>query len=291
MVLAAVKEAWQPLRSQWLGERVLLAFEDRSLRGVSLRQGAIHTQPWESMLPAQTLERGMPDQVDVLGDFVGDLLLSMGLSQQPLRIALPAQAAHWRVITWPLEDWPDDPIEALRTIDPELGLPFALADAVIDVQPLPGKPLQALLVAAPRALVEAWISVLNIAGLTLERLVPAQACLRAALLPALHGLSPGSGVLLLQPEPDQTCLVQLWQQGVPRYERRLLSLDPALAEQLQTLVAFYASREPGVVLQQLWLTAPLPQQERLAAALALPLEMVDSPVYGSPVLQGLAEVR
>ena len=291
MVLATVKEAWQPLRSQWLGERVLLAFEDASLRGVSLRQGAIHTQPWVSMLPAQALERGMPDQIDVLGDFLGDLLLSMDLGQQALRIALPPQAAHWRVITWPLQEWPDEPIAALRTIDPELGLPFDLADAVIDVQPLPGKPLQALLVAAPRLLVEAWITVLNIAGLTLERLVPSQVCLRTALLPALQALNPANGVLLLQAEADQTCLVQLWQQGVPRYERRLLSDDEALSEQLQTLLAFYASRDPGFAVGQLWLTAPLPQQDELAASLQLPIELIDASAYGSLVLQGLAQLR
>ena len=34
MVLAGVREAWQPLRSQWLGERVLLAVDDRALQAV-----------------------------------------------------------------------------------------------------------------------------------------------------------------------------------------------------------------------------------------------------------------
>lgn len=290
-MLAGVKEAWQPLRTQWLGQRVLLSFDDRTLNGTAVSKGRISTPAWQSMLPAQALQRGMPELVDGLGDFLGDLLLSMGLGGQPLRIALPPEAAHWRVIAWPFDDWPDEPIDALRTIDPDLGLPYALADAAIDLQPLPGQPLRSLLVAAPRALVDAWVEVVNIAGAPLERLLPSQVCLRVALLNELEQLDPQAGVLLLLPGNSGLCLAQLWQQGVPLYERRLAIDDPQLIDQIQTLVAFYRSRDNGFLLRHLWLVSPLERQEHLAAALGLPLEQPDCAPYDSPVLQGLALVR
>lgn len=289
-MLATVREAWQPLRSQWLGEAVLLSFEDRVMRGMALRQGAISRPLWESMLPAQALENGMPELVDELGDFVGDLLLTEKLMGQAVRVALPAQAAQWRVITWPLADWPDDPIDALRTIDPDLGLPFALADAAIDLQPLPGRPLRSLLVAAPRALVEAWSAVFEIAGAPLERLLPAQVCLRQALLPKLQAADPRDGILLLHPA-GAGCSASLWQQGVPLYGRLFEADDPQLAEKLQQIVAFYRSREAAFNLRQLWLTASLPHHDELAAALQLPLEQLSFAPYDFAVMQGLAQTR
>lgn len=287
-MLAAVREAWKPLRSQWLGETVLLNFEERVLRGLGLRQGAISTPAWETVLPAQVLDNGMPELEDELGDFIGDLLLNQRLMGQAVRVALPVQAAHWRLIAWPFSDWPDEPIEALRTIGPDLGLPFALADAAIDLQPLPGRPLRSLLVAAPKALVEAWTRVFEIAGAPLQRLLPAQVCLRQALLPRLQAVDPREGILLLHPA-GAGCIASLWQQGVPLYERLFEADDPRLAEQLERIVAFYRSRDGAFNLRQLWLTASLPQQDELAAALRLPLEQLGFAPYDSAVMQGLAQ--
>ena len=290
MVLAGVREAWKPLRSQWLGERVLMAVDDRALQAVALRRGAISTPFWESMVPAQALVDGRPVLVDTLGDFLGDLLLSQGLMGQAVRLALPPQACHWRVVVWPLQEWPDDPLEALRTIDPDLRLPFALAEAAIDLQPLPGEPLRSLLVAAPKDLVEAWLAVFAITGSPLERLLPAQVCLRQALLPALQATPADGGVLLLHPSAAG-CTASLWRQGLPLYERQL-ALDPAqLPHGLDQCLAFYRSRDPSFRLSQLWLTAPLPAplHDQLAATLGVPLELLDGAPYASPVLQGLAQ--
>ena len=288
-MLAGVKEAWLPLRSQWLDERVLLAFDDRTLQGVGLRKGGIGTPGWQSMLPAQALHNGMPEIVDVLGDFVGDLLLSQGLMGQPLRVALPPQAAHWRVISWPFDEWPDDPIEALLTIAPDLGLPFDLDRAAVDLQPLPGRPLRSLLVAAPVQLVEAWIEAMALAGLPLERLVPAQVCIREALLPRLRGLDPRDAVVLLHPEATG-CSLQLWRQTVPVYDAQLPLNGPELAAAVETRLAYVQSREPDFRPQQLWISKPLPQQEALADATGLSLELLDSAPYDSLVLQGLAQL-
>lgn len=285
-MLATVRDTWQPLRSQWLGETVLLSVDDRLLRGMALRRGAISTPAWESQLPAQALAGGMPELVDVLGDFIGDLLLTLGLMGQAVRVALPHGAAHWRVISWPLDAWPDDPIEALRTIDPELGLPFALGDAAIDLQPLPGQPLRSLMVAAPRALVQAWTAVFEVAGAPLQRLLPQQVCLRQALLPKLEACDPRDGVLLLHPS-GSGCLASLWRQGVPLYERLLDADDPQLPARLEQIVAYYGSCDPAFRLRQLWLSGPLAAQEQLAVAFGQPLEQLDWAPYDSAVMQGL----
>ncbi|MEB3173203.1 MAG: hypothetical protein VKL97_05000 [Cyanobacteriota bacterium] len=277
------------MRSQLLGEAVLLAFDDRLVHGLALRRGAIATPPWQSMLPAQALAHGMPELVDVLGDFLGDLLLSQGLIGHAMRVALPPEAAHWRVISWPFDDWPDDPIEALRTIDPDLRLPFALADAAIDLQPLPGQPLRSLLVAAPQALVEAWTNVFEIAGTPLQRLLPAQVCVRQALLPRFAAADPRDGVLLLQPT-GAACSASLWRQGVPLYQRLFEADDPQLAAKLGQIVAYYGSCDAAFSLRRLWLTAELPQQHELEASLGLTLEPLDCAPYDSLVMQGLAQV-
>ena len=267
-----------------------MGVEDRVLRGLALRKGAISTPLWESMLPAQALANGMPELVDVLGDFLGDMLLSQNLIGQAVRVALPVQAAHWRLIVWPFDTWPDEPIEALRTIDPDLGLPFALADAAIDLQPLPGRPLRSLLVAAPQALVDAWSTVFEIAGAPLERLLPAQVCLRLALQSRLQALDPRDGVLLLHPA-GSGCLASLWQQGVPLYERLFVADYPQLASQLQQVVAFYRRQDPGFNLSQTWLTQAWTEQDRLGAALGCLLEPLDPAPYPSLVMQGLALAR
>jgi hypothetical protein len=271
-VLAEVRELWRPLRSQWLAERVVLSLEEPTLRGLALRRGAISVPVWESLLPAQVLADGLPLRVEELGDFLGDLLLSKGLMAHPVWLALPRPVAHWRVIEWPFDDWPDAPLEALRTVDPELGLPFALADAAIDLQPLsgvprPGQPLRSLLIAAPRQLVEAWIAVFAIAGATLERLVPAQVCLRQALLPALE---PQQDVLVLQCNGAR-CAAGLWRQGMPLYERQLDCDDPQLPAHLAAVLDYYGSRDPGFRASQLWLAGSLRDPAALARALGLPL--------------------
>ncbi|MEB3235532.1 MAG: hypothetical protein VKM98_08895 [Cyanobacteriota bacterium] len=273
-----------------MGEAVLLSVEDRVLRGLAVRKGSISVPQWESLLPAQALNNGMPEQIEILGDFLGDLVLNQGLMGQALRVALPLQAAHWRVITWPLDEWPDDPIEALRTLDPELGLPFALADAAIDLQPLPGRPLRSLLVAAPTVLVEAWSAVAEVAGVRLDRLLPAQVCLRQALLPALQAQDPRDGVLVLHPA-GLACMATLWQQGVPLYERQFDADDPRLGEQLQEIVDYYGSHDSRFGLRKLLTTAVVPQQSQLAQTLQVPLEQLDWAPYDSPVMQGLAQAQ
>lgn len=277
-MLAEVRELWRPLRSQWLAERVVLSLEEPTLRGLALRRGAISVPVWESLLPAQVLADGLPLRVEELGDFLGDLLLSKGLMAQPVWLVLPRTVAHWRVIEWPFDDWPDAPLEALRTVDPELGLPFALADAAIDLQPLsgvprPGQPLRSLLIAAPRQLVEAWIAVFAIAGATLERLVPAQVCLRQALLPALE---PQQDVLVLQCSGVR-CAAGLWRQGMPLYERVLGSDDPELPAHLAAVLDYYGSRDPGFRASQLWLAGSLRDPAALAATLGLPLRQLEGP--------------
>ena len=287
-MLAGLQDTWRPLRAQLWQQRVLLAFSEHGLHGVVLQRGLPLGESWQVQIPPQALLAGRPVLVEVLGDFVGDLLLDRGLISLPVSVALPAAAAHWRVVEWPLSEWPDDPIEALRTIQPDLGLPFGWPQISLDAQPLPGQPLRSLLVAAERSLVEAWIEVFATAGLSLDRLVPSQVCVRQALLASLEACDPDQGVVLLQPE-GTACRLLLWRQGVPLFERVLAPGGAGLIAAVQRCLAFYRQQEPALRFGQLWLSEPLPQANDLAAALDLPLEQLASAPYDSLVLLGLAQ--
>ena len=142
--------------------------------------------------------------------------------------------------------------------------------------------------AAERSLVEAWIEVFATAGLSLDRLVPSQVCVRQALLASLEACDPDQGVVLLQPE-GAACRLQLWRQGVPLFERVLAPGGAGLIAAVQRCLAFYRQQEPALRFGQLWLSEPLPQANDLAAALDLPLEQLASAPYDSLVLLGLAQ--
>ena len=257
---AKLKESWSDLqmqvaglRTRLLAPRLLVELHDGGLRGWA--KGFRQQQGVELPLPPGICRRGLPREVEALGDLVGDLLLELGMAGARVTAALPLQASQWRLIRWPLEEHPDEPEEALRQLAPELDLGFPLDQAYLNLQPLPPGPgaggpggsggdgdgggrdgggggVRSLLVASPRELVDAWAEVFDIAGLELHRLLPAQICEWRALqelglvaVPGAQALDqgplqgamqgPGQEQWLLQLEPEQQ---RLWlvADGVPQ---------------------------------------------------------------------------
>lgn len=268
---------------------VLLELQDDSLRGQVLNGSTPGPVDIEAPLPALTCRDGMPLETQPLGDLIGDLLVHTNNVDAYLLAALPAAAVQWRVVEWPLSEMPDDPVEALRQLDPLLRLPFGLEDAYIDLQPIPGPPpLQSLLVATPRALVHAWIEVFNLAGARLERLAPAQTCQLAALQPLLDKSLPGQLIVLLDPVPE-ACRLVLLRGGLPVFEH-LLPEDPDdLVDELQRCLRFYRRRDPHATSLRLLLTAPLLDQELIEEAVGVKAKLLEVEPFGSLVLQGLAQ--
>ena len=283
------KEVLRPIRAQIFPRQVLLELHDESLRGQVLRQQRPEPVSLEAPLPPLTIRDGMPLEKEPLGDLIGDLMVRDDLIDHFVLAALPPAAVEWRVVVWPFEDWPDDPARALRQIDPPLNLPYPLEEASVDLQPLPGKPGQMLLAAAPKLLVQGWIDVFALAGVQLERLAPAQSCQFCAVSSLLHDAPADLLVALVDSDPEAAaCRLLLIRDGLPVFERRLTGSGEVLADDLVRCVAFYRRQDPAVRGLRLLLTHPLEERSALESRLSVTAEDLTADPFGSLVLQGLA---
>ncbi len=270
--------------------QVLLELQDTFLRGQVLKDDGPLPVSLEAPLPALTCREGMPLELEPLGDLIGDLLVNENQQDAYVHAVLPLEAAHWRVIVWSDGEMPADPEAELRHLDPELNLPFALEEAYLDVQALPGSPPQLLMVASPRKLVDGWIEVFSLAGAKLDRLAPAQSCLLAALADELESAPPDRLLVLLLPE-DFECKLLLFHRGLPVFERSLPIGGEDLVDELKRCLVFYHRQAPELRSLRLLITAEIPGQELVEEALGLPARQLDWQPYGSLLLQGLAAQR
>ncbi|MCP9928321.1 hypothetical protein [Cyanobium sp. CH-040] len=286
MVLSGIRERWLPLRAELFPQTLLLDFsQPQLLIGQALKAGNPLEPLWTAPVPARTLRDGVPVVRDALGDFIGDLLLEHSRPYAGLVVALPRVLSEWRVIQWPDRREPADPVAALRARGSNLGLPFALTEAFLDVRPLPGTGSCSLLAGAARAAVEAWIDVFAIAGGNLRHLIPAQAALMAALQPTLEQATPGELVALLQPTTSD-CQLVVWRDGIPEYERILPLAIDQLIPVLRQALGFCRSAL-GASGVRLILAEPLEGGGAIEEQLGLPLEIADRGDYGSLHLRGL----
>lgn len=273
--------------AQMFPRLVLLEIADSGLCGQSYRDDQPGPLNLIAPLPAMACREGMPLEKESLGDLLGDLLLSEKQLDAFVLAVLPFEASHWVVLVRPFEDQPEDPIEALRKLDPPLNLPVSLTDAYIDLQPLPGHPDQLLLVASPRRLVDAWIDVFRLAGVKLDRLAPAQGCLMAAIEEQLRDSDDNELVALLMPAETE-CLLWLFHRGAPVFERSLPESGDDLIDDLMRCLAFYHRQEPGLRALRLLQTRTLDNQRELERSVGVTAEILSEAPYGSLLLRGLA---
>ena len=292
MVVARLQEEWQTLRSELFPTKVVLDLSDLVLTAQRLpKANQPLDAPWIVPLPAATCRGGRPLQTEALGDFIGDLLLSYGEIKALLSVVLPAPACYWRALQWPLSAWPPEPARQLRELQPDLGLPFALEQGWLDVMPVQGGDVDALVVAIERQLLADWLEVFNIAGVRLGRLVPAQVAWMVGLQERLLAADSTTLVGLLLPEPQALRLL-VWRDGVPLYERLLSGELEQWLGQLEACLRFLRWQQgiqaTGSI--ELLLAAGLAagQQQRLQLGCPQPLELLDSGGYGNLALRGLA---
>lgn len=282
-----LEDRLRPIRAQLFPRQLLLELQDDSLKGQVLRGAGPEPVSIDVPLPPLTCLDGQPLEKEPLGDLIGDLLVRDGLLDAVVLASLPEGAVEWRVIDWPSEAVPDDPIEALRTIDPTLSFSVPLAEATIDLQPLPGATPRMLLAVASRKLVEDWIAVFNLAGAQLERLAPAQSC-RLAAVNTLLELAPADELTLLIHPLAVGAQLLLLRRAEPVFDWPLPQEDDDLVREVNRCVAFYRRREPSIRRLRLLLSAPLPSQDSLQDALGVRAELLTPEPFGSLVLQGLA---
>jgi Tfp pilus assembly PilM family ATPase len=282
-----LEDRLRPVRSQLFPRLVLLELRDDSLLGQQMRGEGPGPVSIDLPLPPLTCLDGQPLEKEPLGDLIGDLLVRDGLLDAYVLASLPEGAVQWRVIDWPFDALPDDPIEALRTIDPPLPLTVPLADATIDLQPLAGPRPRFLLAVTPRKLVDDWIEVFTLAGAKLDRLAPAQSCRLAAVNALLQGAPADELTLLIHPLPAGSRLLLL-RRAEPVFDWVLPEMEDDLVREVNRCVAFYRRQDPSVRRLRLLLSAPLEGQEKLQDSLGVRAEILTPEPYGSLVLQGLA---
>lgn len=277
----------RPLQARLFPRQVLLELRDDVVRGQVLADGSPGKVRFDAPLPPLTCRNGMPLEREPIGDLIGDLMVRDNLMEAFVMAALPPAAAAWRVIEWPAGmPVPDDPIQAVRDLDPiSLRLPFSLSEAVIDIKPIAGS--KAILAASSRQVVDAWIQVFTHAGARLERLAPAQSCEFLALIAHLEGVSSRDLLLLLTPGPSTTRLLMV-RDGTPRFDRTLAATGHQLLEDVARSVAFYRRKDPEVRAVRLLLAAPMAEADSLAARLGVKPETIHSTPFDSLVIEGLA---
>ena len=184
---ALIQERLRQVRHQLFPQRLRLQIHDQGLSVQVLTRGkAPMPPPVQVPLPAGICRQGIPQNGPALGDFIGDWLLELGLVACQVEAVLPGAVCQWRVVTWPFDDKPDDPLQALRQLQIDLGESLQLEQSYLGWQPLPPGPeaqARALLVAAPKPVVQAWQEVFAVAGVSLQRLIPAQVQQWRALQP------------------------------------------------------------------------------------------------------------
>jgi type IV pilus assembly protein PilN len=244
---ALIQERLSQARRQLFPQRLRLQIADHGLSAQVLAKGkGPQPSPVEVPLPAGICHQGIPQNVAALGDFIGDWLLVQGVVAAQVEAVLPLSVCQWRVVIWPFDDHPEEPLQALRQLQIDLGDSLRLEQSSLGWEPLsagPGGQARALLVAAPKPVVEAWQEVFTVAGVSLKRLIPAQVQQWRALQPLwCDDTSREHWFLELGVEVSRLWLVV---DGVPEADWPLpacppgVGFDPAWAEALQRCQRFW----------------------------------------------------
>jgi len=100
-----------------------------------------------------------------MADLLAELLLDCDVVGAQLELVLPIQGSQWRLLEGLASEPPMDSSELL-TITTELNWSLDAADSYVSIAPCVD---QTLLVGCPRALLQAWIDVVEMADLQLRR--------------------------------------------------------------------------------------------------------------------------
>ena len=282
-----LRERLKPFKSRMFPQQVLLQLSDTALLGQPLLNGLPKSVSIDVPLPSLTIKAGMPIEIEPLADLIGDLLVREDLIDAYVMAALPQVAVDWRVIDWAAQSAPEEAAAELRRLNPDLGLPYSLEDAAMDLRPLAGAPGKQLLATTRREVVEGWIAVFHQAGTNLDRLACPQTCRLAGLQGELDAIPPGTLVLLLTVQPESGQMMAI-RDGVPLFEWPLPAEASAKVATVERCLSFLRREYPGVRQVRLLLEGEQDELEILEDALDLPIQQIQCAPYASLVIQGLA---
>ena len=261
----ALRLGIRDLKTQVLSSRVLIELSDDCVRGVVLGANA---PTLELPLPVGACRKGVPLEREAIGDLIGDQFLELGLAGARVGACLPKPASSWRVVRWPQARMPENGRAELRLRAPELGMPWPLAESYIEVEPLAGEPPRALVLAAPKPVVDGWAEVFDLAGLQLQRLLTPQVCEWSLLMGSdIHRQGDVEQWLL----NIESAHARLWivREGVPLADWELSGwngkpgADRTLRLELERCRRFWKQHSGGQVRQQ-WLLYG--EEQQLASA-------------------------
>ena len=283
-----LKGKLRSFQSRIFPQQVLLELHDTRMVGQPLRNGEPGPLCVDLPLPSHTCKAGLPIEIEALSELIGELMLRENLIDATVMASLPQEAVHWRVVDWPNAPAPEEAVEALRDLNPDLGFPYPLSEATIDLQPLPSAPGKLLLAATSRDVVAGWIEVFDQAGLNLDRLASPQSCRLAALRGELEDFPPDLLVVLISPEGTRGRPFLAIRAGVPLFERILVEKGDRLVPEIDRCLTFLRKEFGDTREVRVLLEGPLEQQEALEAFLGQPAELLESHPYASLVMSGLA---
>ena len=286
-LLDDLKERLRPFKTRMFPQQVLLELSETGLVGQGYSNGRVAPISINVPLPSLTIKEGMPIEVEPLADLIGDLLVRDGLIDAYVMASLPQVAVDWRVIDWGEREVPDDGVAELRELAPDLGLPYGLEEAVLDLRPLAGGNGKQLLATTRREVVEGWIKVFHQAGTNLDRLACPQTCRLSALEGLLEEMEAGALVVLLTGKEQEAQLMAI-RDGVPLFEWPLPGKAGAQVEEVKRCVAFLRREFGQEGRLELLLEGEMEGLEELEMALGVAVQRIQSAPYGSLVLQGLA---
>ena len=282
---------WRSLLNSWRdglarinATTVLVELQDQRLRLQPLKGGAELDLP----LPQGLCHQGLPLEIEALGDFIGDLLVEQGWVKAVVMAALPLQAAEVRVIEANATSTTSDVMDQLRAREQQLRLPFALADADLDLQPLDPQMGRWLMVAARKQVVEAWLRVFDLAGAELKRLEPVQLTWLA-----VAEAEPEPGLMLLARLEASSCQVFVAVADQPLYGALLPGPRPDWPDQMADVVRLLVEEHAlkPTVPWRVWSELPTQPILQLAEQQGAMVELVQVPEpYTSMALAGLARL-
>ncbi|MEB3155821.1 MAG: hypothetical protein VKO26_00085 [Cyanobacteriota bacterium] len=283
-----LKGRLRTLQTKVFPQQVLLELHDTRVLGQTLLNGQAGPLAVDLPLPAKTCKSGLPIESEALADAIGELMLREKLIDAHVMAALPPEAVHWRVLDWNQPPAAEEAIATLRDLDPELGFPFPLSEASIDVRPLGASADKLLLAATSRQVVDGWVEVFDQAGLNLERLAPPQSCRLAALGDELAAVPPEALVVVIAPQETRGRPFLALRAGIPLFERVLVEKGDQLVAEIQRCVTFLRREFADVHDLRLLLEGPMEEQSTLEAHLGQPMRALDVRPFGSLVMAGLA---
>ena len=264
MVLAELRDRFPALDS-WVMQvqglldprRVLLAPEDEALNLACWSQNDCALS--NLVLPPDLCRFGQPLNREALGETIADLLLEQGMSlpQVEVELLLPLASCQWRLLEGAASAALSCGAE-LRQLQPELGWSLAVQESYLDLLPQ-SRADSALVVGTDRLLLQAWVSTLEEADLSLRR---AEWVLSAAWrgLRDSHAGTDEQMVWLVEQAGNWRLL--LLRKGSPEFDLSLQATEhPALRHEVLELVEAW---DPGG-LPGWWVTAGSQWQGRWAA--------------------------